>query len=133
MPDNAPVIYPSLSYRDARAAIDWLEKAFGFQKLAVYDGPDGSIAHAEMNLGPAIIMLATAQPQMGWISPLDLPAVNQSLYIAIDDPDSHYQRARSAGAEIVREPNDTEYGSREYGAKDPEGHIWSFGTYRPTA
>jgi uncharacterized glyoxalase superfamily protein PhnB len=70
---------------------------------------------------------------MGWLSPLDLPAVPQSLYVAIDDVDSHCERARSGGAEIIREPHDTDYGSREYGAKDIEGHHWSFGTYRPQA
>jgi len=129
--ENVPTIYPALSYQDAKAAMGFLNRAFGFEELMVVPGDDGSIVHAEMNLGPAVIMLGSNKPEMGWVSPRDLPAVNQTLYIAIDDVDAHYQRARAAGAEITRELNDTDYGSREYGAKDPEGHHWSFGTYRP--
>ena len=131
MSENVPTIYPALSYQDAKAAMGFLNRAFGFEELMVVPGDDGSIVHAEMNLGPAVIMLGSNKPEMGWVSPRDLPAVNQTLYIAIDDVDAHYQRARAAGAEITRELNDTDYGSREYGAKDPEGHHWSFGTYRP--
>ncbi len=131
MPQNEPVIYPALSYRDARAAIDFLTSAFGFEELMVVPGDNGSIVHAELNLGPAVVMLGSARPEMGWQSPRDMPAVNSTLYVAIDDPDAHFQRAKAAGAEIIREPADTDYGSREYGAKDPGGHHWSFGTYRP--
>jgi uncharacterized glyoxalase superfamily protein PhnB len=67
---------------------------------------------------------------MGWVSPKGKPSVNQTLYVAVDDVDAHYAQAKSAGAEITRELNDTDYGSREYGARDLEGHHWSFGTYR---
>jgi uncharacterized glyoxalase superfamily protein PhnB len=133
MSQNTPVIYPALSYQDARAAIDFLTRAFGFEELMVVPGENGSIVHAELNLGPAVVMLGSNKPVMGFVSPRDLPAVNSTLYVAIDDPDAHYQRAKSAGAEITRELNDTDYGSREYGAKDPEGHHWFFGTYRPAA
>jgi uncharacterized glyoxalase superfamily protein PhnB len=126
-------IYPVLSYKDAKAAMEFLTKAFGFQELMVVPDDNGGIVHAEMNLGPVIVMLGSSKPDMGWVSPRDLPAVNQTLYLAIDEVDAHYERAKAAGAEITREPNDTDYGSREYGAKDPEGHHWSFGTYRPEA
>ncbi len=129
---SGAAIYPALSYQDAPAAIEWLEKAFGFQKLMEVPGENGTIVHAEMALGPAVVMLATSKPEMGWVSPRDLPAVNQTLYIAVDDVNAHYQRAKDAGAKIVRELNDTDYGSKEYGAIDLEGHHWSFGTYRPT-
>lgn len=132
MSNNAS-IYPALSYRDAPAAIRWLHDAFGFETLMEVANPDGSIAHAEMSLGGAVIMLGSEKRESGWSSPLGLPAVNQSIYVAIDDPDAHFARARAAGAEILREPNDTDYGSREYGAKDLEGHHWGFGTYRPVA
>lgn len=133
MTDNGkqPCIYPALSYDDAAAAIDWLEKAFGFRTVMNVPGENGSIVHAELAIGPAVIMLGSSKPDFGWISPRDLPAVNQTLYVAVDDVDAHYERAKAAGAEITREINDTEYGSREYGAKDVEGHHWSFGTYRP--
>ncbi|HVE92838.1 MAG TPA: VOC family protein [Actinomycetota bacterium] len=128
---HAAGVYPALSYRDPAAALDWLESAFGFERLMEARMPDGNLVHAEMKLGNGVIMLGPSHPQMGWTSPLDLPAVNQSVYVVVDDPDSHCAQARGAGAEIVREPNDTPYGSREYGVKDLEGHIWSFGTYVP--
>lgn len=130
MAQNA-TIYPALSYNDPAAAIEWLKKAFGFEELMVVPGEGKEIVHAELNLGPAVIMLGSSKREMGWVSPADLPAVNQTLYVAIDDPDAHCARAKAAGARITRELNDTDYGSREYGAQDPEGHHWSFGTYRP--
>jgi uncharacterized glyoxalase superfamily protein PhnB len=68
---------------------------------------------------------------LGLTSPRALTRVTQGIYVALEDVDAHYQQARAAGAEIVREPADTEYGSREYLARDLEGHLWSFGTYRP--
>jgi uncharacterized glyoxalase superfamily protein PhnB len=133
MPQNPPTIYPAISYREPRAAMEFLTKAFGFEELLVVPGENGAIVHAELNLGPAVVMLGSVRPEMGLASPRDLPGVNQTLYVAIDDVDAHYQRAQDAGAEITRELADTDYGSREYGAKDPEGHHWYFGTYRPAA
>lgn len=124
-------MYPCLSYRDARAAIAWLEQAFGFRTLAVHDGSNGTVAHAELALGDAVIMLGSPKPERGWLSPRDLPGLNQLTYVCIADPDAHYARAKAAGARIVDELRDTDYGSREYGALDPEGHYWSFGTYAP--
>lgn len=120
-----------LSYTDAGAAIDWLEKAFGFRTVMNFAGENGAVAHAEMALGTAVMMLGTSKPDFGWVSPRDLPAVNQTIYVAVDNVDAHFQQAKAAGAEITRELNETEYGSREYVAKDLEGHDWSFGTYRP--
>jgi uncharacterized glyoxalase superfamily protein PhnB len=131
MPQPQATVYPAISYNDPRAAIDFLTRAFGFEELMVTSGDNGDIRHAELNLGPAVIMLGSSSPEMGWASPRDLPAVNQTLYVAIDDVDAHYSRAKDAGAEITRDLNDTDYGSREYGAKDLEGHHWYFGTYRP--
>jgi uncharacterized glyoxalase superfamily protein PhnB len=125
-------VYPALFYRDASAAIAWLNRAFGFTTLMEVPGPDGTISHAELSLGSGVIMLGTAKREQGWVSPLDLAGVNQSVYVYVADPTAHYARAKAAGAEIVREPIDTDYGSREYGARDLEGHYWFFGTYRPT-
>lgn len=129
--ESQPIIYPVLSYNDAPAAIDFLEKAFGFRTVMNVPGGDGSVAHAELAAGTAVIMLGSSKREFGWVSPQDLPAVNQTLYVAVDDVDAHFERAKAAGVKITRELNDTEYGSREYGAKDLEGHHWSFGTYRP--
>ena len=119
--------YPTLTYQDARGAIDFLCNAFGFERQQVYEGPDGQVAHAELRYGDGLVMLGTRRD--------DVFSTNgtQVVYVALDDTDAHHQRAVAAGAEIVREPFDTDYGSRDYAAKDPEGNIWSFGTYRPEA
>jgi uncharacterized glyoxalase superfamily protein PhnB len=136
---NVPVsdVYPCLSYRDPRAALDWLAQAFGFERRLVVDGPHGpgetTVAHAEMSFGSSVVMLGSAKPEKGWLSPLDLPAVNQTVCLYVADPDAHHARAVAAGARIVLPLEDTDYGSRGYTAKDPEGHVWSFGTYRPGA
>lgn len=130
-PATRPVIYPCLSYRDASAAIEWLAKAFGFVKRAVHSEPDGTIAHAEMSFGDGVIMLGSPRPEKGWVSARDLPGVNQTIYVVVDDPDAHCARAKAAGAEIVIGLKDEDYGSRGYTARDLEGNHWSFGTYRP--
>jgi uncharacterized glyoxalase superfamily protein PhnB len=126
-----PSLYPCVFYQDAPAAIEWLVNAFGFEKLMIVPGADGSIVHAELRYGLGAIMVGGANPERGWASPRELPAVNQALYVSIDDPDTHYARARQAGAEIIMELTDTEHGSRDYAARDPEGHHWYFGTYAP--
>ena len=122
-----------LTYDDARAAVDWLEQAFGFERSSVHEGPNGKLAHAELRFGDGMIMLGSSGPNgFGLKTPRELGAVNQGVYVIVDDEiDGHYERALGAGAEIVREPNDTDYDSREYMARDPEGNLWSFGTYRP--
>jgi uncharacterized glyoxalase superfamily protein PhnB len=127
MPPQAPTLYPSLRYRDAPAAIDWLKSAFGFQERVVYRGENETIVHAELSFGPSILMLGSEKDdQYGG-------HVGQSwTYVALEDPDAHCERARAAGAEIVRELDDTDYGSRDYAARDPEGNLWNFGTYRPS-
>lgn len=125
---EAPTFYPVLSYRDAPAALAWLQKAFGFEQLFVTPGPDGSVAHAELGFGAGIVMLNTGT---GAGQPADRREAAQSVYVAVDDPDAHCTRARAAGADITRELENTDYGSREYSARDPEGHHWHFGTYRP--
>jgi len=138
---TAPNIYPCLRYRDAKAAIRWLGDAFGFEERMVHPGEDLEVAHAELSLGPGIVMVGSARDDMpevdtdagGAAGEPDFSRIPFSLYVAIEDVDAHCERARAAGAEIVRELNDTDYGSREYGCRDPEGNVWSFGTYRPTA
>ncbi len=124
-------LYPALFYRDASAAMDWLNRAFGFVARFVVPGDGGTIVHAEMSYGSAVIMLGTAKPEQGWVSPLDLPAVNQVNSIYVNDPDAHHAQARAAGAVITRELTTEEYGARGYAAKDIEGHHWYFGDYRP--
>jgi len=125
-------VVPCLRYRDAPAAIEWLGRAFGFETHLVVPGPDGGIAHAELRLGRGVIMLGSVRDDgFNWQPPQKGGPVTQSVYAVVEDADAHHRRAKAAGAEIVRDLQDTDYGSREYSARDPEGHLWHFGTYRP--
>ncbi len=128
-------IFPTLRYADASSAIDWLEKAFGFTRKIVIPGPDGTVAHAELTLqGGGMIMLGSCKEDtFRYRVPREVGGVTQASYFYIADIDPHFARARAAGAEIVRALQDTDYGSREYSARDPEGHLWHFGTYLPDA
>lgn len=127
-------IFPTLRYRDARAAIEWLGRAFGLEAVHVYDGEDGAVAHAELRLGESLIMVGQARgPEAGEYSAVAPPPGTASLYAVVEDPDAHHDRARAAGAEIVMGLRDQDYGSREYTARDVDGNVWSFGTYDPTA
>jgi uncharacterized glyoxalase superfamily protein PhnB len=121
-----PSIVPVFRYNDARAAIDWLIQAFGFRKHAEHEGPNGTIAHAELTFGPSVVGISSAAPPTS-----DNPwsHIRQGIYACVPDIDAHYERAKSAGADIVMPIRDMDYGSREYAARDSEGHIWSFGTY----
>jgi uncharacterized glyoxalase superfamily protein PhnB len=120
-------IYPTLRYTDAKAAIRFLVDAFGFTAKQVHENPDGTIAHAELAWPEGgLIMIGQKRAEPG---PFDTGRV--VTYLALDDPDAHHARAVEAGAEIVQDLVDQDYGSREYAAKDPEGNVWSFGTYRP--
>jgi uncharacterized glyoxalase superfamily protein PhnB len=127
-------IFPTLRCRDAPAAIEWLGRAFGFEPRMVVDGPDGAVAHAELTYNGAMIMLGTArQPESDAYSGAAPPPGSGSMYVVIDDPDAHHARAVAAGADVFRGPEDTDYGAREYSARDLEGNVWSFGTYQPWA
>jgi len=119
MADQAPSIFPTMRFTDADAALEWLSRAFGFTERAAHRDEDGTIHHAEMALGNGMIMFGQGDP------------ASQTIYVAVDDADAQYAQAKAAGAEITREIEDTPYGSREYSARDLDGHTWSFGTYRP--
>jgi uncharacterized glyoxalase superfamily protein PhnB len=123
-------IFPVLKYDDARAAIDFLERAFGFQRHAVHDGENGGVAHAELRHGNEYVMLGSTGEGD---DRFNQGAGRYSLYVVVADPDAHHARASEAGASVERALNDTDYGSREYTGRDPEGNLWSFGTYRPEA
>jgi uncharacterized glyoxalase superfamily protein PhnB len=136
-PTRATII-PALRYRDARGAIDFLCDAFGFEKQLVVDGPSGTIAHAQLTFGNGMIMLGS-HPHEGeygkLVQPPEPPAFlnTQGIYVIVTDPDAHCARAKAAGAEIVMKLTDQDYGGRDYTARDPEGHVWTFGTYDPWA
>jgi uncharacterized glyoxalase superfamily protein PhnB len=128
---------PTLRYHDAPAAIDWLCKVFGFERHVVYAGSDGTIGHAELKLGGGMIMLGSLRDDeygRGFKSPKEFGGKEtRSAYIVVPDADAVCARAKAEGGEIVREIQKTDYGSREFSVKDPEGHSWSVGTYDPWA
>ncbi|MDP2697514.1 VOC family protein [Thalassospira sp.] len=132
------VIIPALQYDDVATAIDFLCRAFGFERHAVYETEDGIINHAQLVFGNGMIMLGQAQKpgsETGFgkftCRPRDAGGVTQSLYIVVPDADNHYARAIAASAEIILPIRDEDYGGRGYSARDPEGHVWTFGTYDP--
>ncbi|MFJ7072320.1 VOC family protein [Streptomyces sp. NPDC098781] len=128
--EGRPSIYPTLRYADAKAAIRQLTEAFGFTELAVYEGEDGSVAHAELAQGNGAVMLGSK----GTGSVFDKAMESEGptgVYVVVDDVDAHHRRAVEHGAEILMPPTDQDYGSRDYMARDLEGNVWSFGTYAP--
>lgn len=125
-PDGTPRAVPYLFYNDVSGALDWLAEAFGFSTRLTLPGPGGAPVHAEMELADALVMLGPASRERQCQSPADLGAVSQSLYVYVDDVDAHCERARSAGATIVSEPEDMFWGDRMYYARDCEGHHWNF-------
>ncbi|HEY2641182.1 MAG TPA: VOC family protein [Streptosporangiaceae bacterium] len=125
----APQVWPTLRARDARALIAFLVDAFGFEETAVY-GEGDRVDHAELAWPPGGgIMLGSVRDtdeDDSWaLSPGGFGA-----YVVTDDPDALFARAAAAGAEILTELHETDYGSRDFAAVDPEGNRWSFGTYR---
>jgi uncharacterized glyoxalase superfamily protein PhnB len=127
-----PGLYPFIRYADAPAAMRWLATAFGFEEHMVVPGENGTIAHAELKLGPDMIMIGSQrEDRFRMRAPGKDGYASQGCYMVVDDIDAHYKRAAAAGAEIIQALADTDYGSREYAVRDPEGHFWSFGTYRP--
>lgn len=143
MPANAKntkaTIIPSLRYRDAPAAIEWLCSTFGFEKNAVYPNEDGSIGHAQLSFGNGMVMLGSVQKaETPWGQRIKQPDEvggyeTQAAYIVVNDADLVYNRAKAAGAKIAIEIKDEDYGGRGFACYDLEGHLWSFGTYDPWA
>jgi uncharacterized glyoxalase superfamily protein PhnB len=130
MSSNPPSVWPILSYRDARAAIAFLTAAFGFEERAAYAREDDPsiIEHAELRwpLGGGV-MFGTAGKDD---SPFGQRAPgSDSVYVVCEDPDNLFERATAAGAQVVRGLVDEDYGSRGFTVRDPEGNLWSFGTY----
>jgi uncharacterized glyoxalase superfamily protein PhnB len=125
-----PNIFPALRYKNAPAAIEWLNKAFGFEKKFVVPGEGNTVAHAELRLGVGLIMMGSEgkpDPKNPWTT------AEYGTYVVVPDVDAHYARAKAAGAKIERPLADTDYGAREYSVRDCDGHLWSFGTYDPYA
>ncbi len=131
----ASAIIPCLRYRDAHAAIAWLEQAFDFKPQAVY--ADGAIVyHAQLVYGGGMVMLGSVDNGGEWeklvVQPDQIDGrETQSACVIVTDPDAHYARAVAAGAKVVIDIADQDYGGRGYACRDPEGHLWWFGSYDP--
>jgi uncharacterized glyoxalase superfamily protein PhnB len=122
--------YPTLRYRDPHAAIAWFENTLGFERNAVYED-GGIVAHAQLTFRGGMIMLGTATDEREGYGAIAPPPGSGSAYVVVDDPDALHDRAVAAGAEVVMPLRDQDYGSRDFTLRDPEGNIWSFGTYDP--
>lgn len=123
-----PTFSSGVYYKDPRAALKWLEQAFGFETVMVVENPDGTIGHSEMRFGDGLIMIGRewdARHQ----SPASIGGINtQALHVQVRDGiDACFERAKAAGATVLREPADQFYGDRTFMVADPEGHVWSFG------
>ena len=132
MSEPAPTVWPTLRARDARGLIRFLVDAFGFEEVVTYgDQPDGSgdtVVHAELAwpLGGGLMLGSVREGADEWA----LAPGTCGCYVVTDDPDALHDRAVAAGARITMPLHDTDYGSRDFAAQDPEGNRWSFGTYR---
>jgi len=130
-------VIPCLRYRDAPAAINWLCRTFGFEKHLVVPNEDETIAHAQLSFGNGMIMLGSVlkiETEFGRLmkQPDEIGgAETQSAYVVVSDADTVYARAKAAGADIVIEIKDEDYGGRAFTCRDLEGHLWNFGTYDP--
>lgn len=141
MPNQAKsclsTIIPSLRYRDALAAIDWLIRAFGFEKQAVYLGPDNkTVMHAQLTFGNGMVMLGSVDNATEFgklmVQPDEIGLRNtHGIYLVATDADAIYATARAAGATMVLDIRDMDYGGRAFTCRDPEGHLWNIGTYDP--
>ena len=125
-------IYTTLRYRDAMAAIEFLERAFGFERGDVHQADDGTVQHAELRFRGSRIMVGTAaDPEASDYAKIAPPPGSAAVYVVVDDPDALHARVVEAGGDIVMPLTDLDYGSRDFAAPDPEGNLWSFGTYSP--
>ena len=138
-PKGWPRLSASVYYDDPRAAIEWLCKAFGFEKRVVVEGDDGTIHHSQLTFGEGLVMVGgtgTNAKSEPWSALLSSPKsiggkITSAFCFFVDDCDAHYKTAVANGAKIVREPTTNDYGDdywtdRSYGAADPEGHLWWF-------
>jgi len=131
------LLIPSLRYKDAHAAIAWLERAFGFARHAVHDGPNGTVAHAQLTFGETgMLMLGSASnpsphPEFN-ATPGEIGGrVTSPLYLVVPDCEPVWASAQAAGAEIVMELKEMEYGGKAFTVRDPEGYVWAVGEYDP--
>jgi uncharacterized glyoxalase superfamily protein PhnB len=126
IPAHHSRVMPYLHYHDPNAALEFLRKAFGFATRFAHRDASGRVLHAQVAVGDSTLMLGPAQPDFRSAAATALPALHASIWCYVDDADAHCERARAAGAVILREPMDQPYGVREYDALDGEGQEWYF-------
>ena len=129
-------IIPGLRYRKAPEAIEWLCRAFGFEKQVVFANPDGSIAHAQLTFGNGMIMVGSVSNSGAYSALLRQPeeigkAETQAPSLIVNDCDAVYKMAKAAGAEMVMDIADMPQGGRAFTCRDPEGHLWNVGSFDP--
>lgn len=132
--DTTAPLMPALRYRDCNKAVSFLTEVFGFTEGAAFRDDAGNVQHAELWFGNGGIMIGpVADTPFGKVmcQPDEAGGVTASFFCVVVDPDAHSLRSQAAGFEIVLPLKDQDYGSREYSVKDPEGYIWTFGTYDP--
>jgi len=128
---DAPRLYPTIRCNDAEAMIQWLKDVIGFTERVVYRN-DGVVHHAELAYGSSILMLGQSRDdEYGRLVGDIRGRRTDSLYVAVADPDALHAKAKAAGARIEMELHNADYGSRDFACRDPEGNLWSFGTYWP--
>ena len=116
-------VFPCITFRDANASIDWLERALGAERVEVHENGDGLVAHAEIRIGESVVMAGDERAGSRATA-----AGVSVVYVVVPDADAAYERAKAAGAEAT-EPVDQDYGSRDLTVTDPDGNRWSLGTY----
>ena len=134
--NSGSTLIPGLRYKDANAAIEWLERALGFTRQAVYPGENNTVQHAQLRHGHGMIMLGSASNPNGehYISPTETGGrMTSSLYLVVADCDPVWASAKAAGAQVVMELRHMSYGGRGFTVRDPEGYHWAVGEYDPWA
>ncbi len=126
-------VIPAIRYEDAPAALRFLVEAFGFAAEMVVEGDGGAIEHAQLVHGSGMVMLGSDNDGEFSKHVRSGGVPSMSIYVIVDDVAGHAAKARAAGAEILMEPEEQDYGGSNYTARDPEGHVWSFGDYSPWA
>ena len=130
---TAPLM-PALRYRDCNKALRFLTEVFGFTEGNAFRDDKGNVQHAELWFGNGGVMIGpVADTPFSKVmrQPDEAGGVTASFFCVVNDPDAHFARSQAAGYEIILPLRDEPYGSREYSVRDPEGHIWTFGTYEP--
>lgn len=136
MTTNGSTVIPSVRYRDAHAAIEWLVRVFGFHKQAVYEGPDGKVMHAQLTHGAGMLMLGSVM-EYGEFSKIMVQPdeiggrETTGICLSVEDCGAIYAAAKAAGAQIVQERMSPDYGGKAFACRDLEGHVWWIGSYNP--